>query len=80
MTVLAYIRAHNLYSTLEKKGDEYVRTTQCGPGARRQVSTVTELKAAELCSLSDWVVCDALKEARSSRFPFQSVLAELMDL
>ncbi|UQS95138.1 hypothetical protein Pam3_67 [Pseudanabaena phage Pam3] len=78
--ILAYIRVANLYSKLEKKGGEYVRTTQHGPGSRRIVSTVSELKAAEICSFSDWTVCDALKEAKASQFPFQAVLAELMDM
>lgn len=77
---LAYIRVANLYSKLEKKGGEYIRTTQHGPGSRRIVSTVSELKAAEICSFSDWTVCDALKEARGSRFPYQAVLAELMEI
>lgn len=78
--ILAYIRACNLYSKLERKGGEYVRTTQHGPGSRRIISTVSELKAAEICAFSDWTVCATLKEARASRFPVQAVLAELMEM
>jgi hypothetical protein len=80
MTVIAQIHVPQFYSTVEKKDGEYVRTWQHGPGQRKQRATISELKAAELCALSDWSVCDALKEAKSSRFPYQALLAELMDL
>lgn len=81
MTVIASILVAGFRSQVEKKGEEYVRTSQFGgPGSRRDIRTISEHQAAELCCLSDWVVCDALKEARASRFPFQSVLAELMEI
>lgn len=80
MPVIAQIHVPQFYSTVEKKAGGYIRTVQHGPGARIQRSTISELKAAELCALSDWSVCDALREAKASRFPFQAILAELMDL
>jgi len=78
--ILAYIRIQNLYSFVEKLQDgTFQRTTQWGPGAPKQRSVISELKAAELCAFGDWVVCDKLKEAKSSRFPFQAILSELIE-
>lgn len=77
---LARIMVHNHHCTLEKVAGVYTRTTQAGPGAPKVRSEVSELKAAELCSFSDWSVHDCLREAKASRFPYQAILAELMDL
>lgn len=77
---LARITVHNHHCTLEKVGGLYIRTTQAGPGARKVRSEVSELKAAELCSFSDWLVHESLREAKASRFPYQAILAELIDL
>lgn len=76
---IASINVDNLYSYLEKKKGKYIRHTHWD-GKKPIIEEVSELKAAEICSYSDWRVITQLHAAKQERFAYQEILKVLMDL
>ena len=79
--LLGTISVDSYRGKVEKtKTGEYVRTDYDLRFKSVRTEKVSDLKAAELLAYSDWTVCDELAAAKSTKYPFHAILAELDDL